>query len=147
WKFGTSLPGGRPDGGFTAFDAMTLRRVVDSPLICGENFRTIELASKGLPPNSPPGFLHLTSEAASAIAIDDKLIGQYRKLYAEALALFGGARFESYHFLVVCSDPLPRNGLEHLASSFNEVGERELIDEKKRKSWPAYLLPHEFVHA
>jgi predicted metalloprotease with PDZ domain len=42
---------------------------------------------------------------------------------------------------------LPRNGLEHLASSFNEVAERELIDEKKRKSWPAYLLPHEFVHS
>jgi predicted metalloprotease with PDZ domain len=25
--------------------------------------------------------------------------------------------------------------------------ERELIDEKKRKHWPAYLLPHEFVHS
>jgi predicted metalloprotease with PDZ domain len=148
WRYGTALPpAAKQDGATIVFDPMTLRRVADSPLICGENFRTIDLASKSTPPNSPPGFLHLTSEAASAIAIDDKLIAQYRKLYAEALALFGGARFESYHFLVVCSDALPRNGLEHLASSFNEVGERDLVDDKKRKSWAAYLLPHEFVHA
>jgi predicted metalloprotease with PDZ domain len=144
WKYGTALPPApKKEGASVAFEPMTLRRVVDSPLICGENFRTIELTGK----NTTPAFLHLTSEAASAIAIDEKLIAQYRKLYAEAMALFGSARFESYHFLVVCSDALPRNGLEHLASSFNEVGERELIDDKKRKSWPAYLLPHEFVHA
>jgi predicted metalloprotease with PDZ domain len=148
WKYGTSLtPAKNAAGEGIAFEPMTLRRVADSPLICGEYFRTHELVGKSTPPNSPPGFLHLTSEAASAIDIDEKLIAQYRKLYAEALTLFGGARFESYHFLVVCSDVLPRNGLEHLASSFNAVGERELIEEKKRKSWPAYLLPHEFVHA
>jgi len=147
WKHGTSLVAAKTEGAVTTFQPLTLRRFVDSPLITGENFRSLDLASKATPPNSPPGFLHLTSEAASAIAIDDKLIAQYRKLYAESLTLFGGARFESYHFLVVCSDVLPRNGLEHLASSFNAVGERELVDEKKRKSWPAYLLPHELVHA
>src|SRR5205085_11784006 len=75
------------------------------------------------------------------------LIAQYRKLVAEAYALFGGSRWDAYHFLVVCSDTLPRNGLEHLSCSFNEVGERELVEDKKRKSWPAYLLPHEFVHS
>lgn len=143
WKFGTSLKTAQTQPGEVTFQADTLRRVVDSPLICGENFRTIELTGK----NTPPAFLHLTSESANAIQIDDKLIASYRKLVAEAVALFGGARWESYHFLVVCSDSLPRNGLEHLASSFNEVGERELIDDKKRKAWPAYLLPHEFVHA
>jgi predicted metalloprotease with PDZ domain len=144
WKFGTALPsdGGSEEEGWK-FAPMTLRRVVDSPLICGEHFRTIELTGR----NTPPAFLHLTSETPSAIAIEDKLIANYRKLVAEAVALFGGARFEGYHFLVVCSDSLPRNGLEHLASSFNEVGERELVDDKKRKSWPAYLLPHEFVHS
>ncbi|MEO6740934.1 MAG: PDZ domain-containing protein [Chthoniobacteraceae bacterium] len=147
WKYGTSLTAAKSEGALTAFQPTTLRRVVDSPLICGENFRTIELAGKGTPPNSPPGFLHLTSEAASAIAIDDKLIAQYRKLYAEGLTLFGGARFESYHFLVVCSDTVPHNGLEHLASSFNAVNERALIDDKKRKVGPVYLLPHEFTHS
>lgn len=144
WRFGTALAAAiKAEGTSLAFEPMTLRRIVDSPLICGEHFRSIELTGK----NTPPGFLHITSEASSAIAIDDKLIAQYRKLYTETLALFGGARFESYHFLLVCSDTVPRNGLEHLASSFNVVGERDLIDDKKRKGWAAYLLPHEFVHA
>jgi len=147
WKHGTSLVAAKTEGAVTTFQPLTLRRFVDSPLIAGEHFRTIDLGSKATPANAPAGFLHLTSEAASAIAIDDALIGQYRKLYAEALTLFGGARFEAYHFLVVCSDGMPGNGLEHLASSFNVVGERELVDAKKRKVWPAYLLPHEFVHA
>jgi len=143
WKFGTALRTEKEGAEGTAFSAETLRTLVDSPLICGEHFRTIDLKSK----DTPPAFLHLTSEAASAIAIDEKLIAQYRKLVAEAVALFGGANFETYHFLLVCSDQFPKNGLEHLQSSFNAVGERELIDDKKRKAWPAYLLPHEFVHS
>ncbi len=150
WKYGTALrpkadanPANAEGANIVNFAADPLRYVVDCPLICGENFRTIELTGK----NTPPAFLHLTSEAASALQIDEKLIGQYRKLVAEGVALFGGARWESYHFLVVCSDTVPRNGLEHLASSFNSVGERDLVDDKKRKGWPAYLLPHEFVHS
>lgn len=143
WKFGTALRAEKEAADGTTFAPETLRMLVDSPLICGEYFRTIDLKGK----DTPPAFLHMTSEAASAIAIDDKLIAQYRKLVAEGVALFGGSNFESYHFLLICSDQLPKNGLEHLQSSFNSVGEREMIDEKKRKAWPAYLLPHEFVHS
>ncbi len=143
WKFGTALAteSESPEG--IVFKPETLRRAVDCPLIAGENFRTIELTGK----NTSPAFLDITSESGSAIQLDEKLIAQYRKLVAEAVALFGGSRWDSYHFLVVCSDRLPGNGLEHLSCSFNCVGERELIDEKKRKMWPAYLLPHEFTHA
>ncbi|MES2572021.1 MAG: M61 family peptidase, partial [Verrucomicrobiota bacterium] len=144
WKYGTALRtagGGKPD--CITFGSEPLRHVVDCPLICGENFRTIEITGK----DTPKAFLHLTSEAASAIQIDEKLIGQYRKLISEGVALFGGARWESYHFLVVCSDTVPRNGLEHISSSFNSVGERDLVDEKKRLMRPSYLLPHEFVHS
>ena len=150
WRYGSAL---KPDAlaGVTSqdkpyavsFQPETLRRTVDCPLICGEHFRTIDVSGKG----TPPAFLDLVSESAAAIAIDDKLIANYQALVAEAVALFGGAHFSEYHFLVVCSDALPNNGLEHLSCSFNSVGERELIDDKKRKAWPAYLLPHEFVHS
>jgi predicted metalloprotease with PDZ domain len=121
--------------------------VVDSPLICGENFRTIDLSPKDPAAGGRKAFLDITSESASAIQLDDKQIAHFRNLVAEAIALFGGARWQEYHFLLVCSDTLPRNGLEHSASSFNEVAEREMVDEKKFKSWPVYLLPHEFVHS
>src|SRR5690606_24912549 len=32
-------------------------------------------------------------------------------------------------------------------SSYNGVGERDLLKEEKLKSWVGYLLPHEFVHS
>lgn len=143
WRFGTALKTEKQTADGIDFAAGTLRTVVDSPLICGQHFRDIELTGK----NTPPVFMHLVSESPAAIQIDDKLIERYRALVAESLAMFGVAHFDSYHFLVVCSDQVPNNGLEHLASSFNSVGERELIDEKKRKAWPAYLLPHELVHS
>jgi len=143
WRFGTALPVAKASGAEVWFTTDTLRHVVDSPIIFGEHCRTIDVSSKG----TPPAFVDLASESASAIEIDDALIGQLHRLVAEAVALFGGARWHNYHFLVVCSDQLPRNGLEHLSSSFNEVGERDLVDAKKRKNWAAYLLPHEFVHA
>lgn len=146
WRYGTALKpvakAGAPASQVN-FEEWTLRKVVDSPLICGEYFRDIELTGK----NTPPAFLHAVSDTPAAIQFDDKLIAQYKALVAEAVALFGGAHFDSYHFLLVCSDQVPVNGLEHMQSSFNVVGEREIIDEKKRKLWPAYLLPHEFVHS
>jgi predicted metalloprotease with PDZ domain len=142
WRFGTALKTEQP-GATVTFAADTLRRVVDSPLVCGKYLREIELTGK----RTPPAFMHVVSESEAAIQFDDALIARYRALVAEALALFGVAHFDSYHFLLVCSDQVPRNGLEHMASSFNSVAEREIIEEKKRKGWPAYLLPHEFVHS
>ena len=143
WRFGTALKQVTNGQDSIAFGLETLRHFVDKPLIAGEHFRTIELKTEGMPTT----FLHLTSEAANAIQLPDDLIRQYGNLVTEAGAMFGVAHFPEYHFLVVCSDQLPRNGLEHLSTSFNVVGERELIDDKKRKDWPAYLLPHEFVHS
>jgi predicted metalloprotease with PDZ domain len=143
WRFGTALKQLTNTNDTVSFATETLRHFVDKPLVAGEHFRTIDLH----PANMPPAFIHLTSESPSAIQPDDQLIGQYSNLLAQAGAMFGGAHFPEYHFLVVCSDQLPRNGLEHLSSSFNVVGERDLVDDKKRKDWPAYLLPHEFVHS
>lgn len=143
WRYGTALPVEKSEPGAVTFKAVPVRQVVDCPLVCGANFRDVVLTGKA----TPPAFMHLVSESNAAIQIDDKLVDNYRALVAEAVSLFGGNRFDEYHFLVVCSDQVPNNGLEHLACSFNSVGERELIDDKKRKQWPAYLLPHEFVHS
>jgi predicted metalloprotease with PDZ domain len=143
WRYGTALKTIGHEGEHVRFAPVSLRRLVDSPLLCGEHFREIDLSAR----DAPPVLMHLASESPAAIQIEDSLIERYKALVAEAMKLFGVAHFDSYHFLVVCSDQLPGNGLEHLASSFNSVGERDLIDEKKRKDWPAYLLPHEFVHS
>ncbi|HEX8295250.1 MAG TPA: hypothetical protein VF593_03050, partial [Chthoniobacteraceae bacterium] len=66
WKWGSALRAEKEAAEGTSFLPETLRTLVDSPLICGQHFRTIDLKGK----DTPPAFLHLTSEAASAIAIE-----------------------------------------------------------------------------
>ncbi len=144
WKYGTSLRAAREEPGVVEFAAETLRDVVDSPLIMGENFRTIDFKSK----NFPPVYMHLVSESLQAIQLEAGLIGHYSNLVNEAAALYGGAHFDSYHFLVTCSDQIGVVGLEHLSSSMDGVREQVMIDEKKREgSGTATLLPHEFSHS
>jgi predicted metalloprotease with PDZ domain len=143
WRFGTSLTRAKEREGEVEFNPATLRDFVDCPIIVGEHFRTIELKPK----NFPPTFLHLASESPAALQLTDKVIAQYAKVASEAGALFGGAHFADYHFLVSCSDEIGLTGVEHLSSSLNGVRERDLIDDKKRKGWVAMLLPHEFAHS
>jgi predicted metalloprotease with PDZ domain len=144
WKYATALKTKEKDDQWITFEPTTLRTVIDSPLICGEHFRSIDLEPK----DTPPAWLHLTSESPTAIQISDELIGKYRRLIEEANALFGRAPHEEYHFLVTLSDDLGANGLEHLASSLNGLEEREFVDEELLKGWWAsYLLAHEYAHA
>lgn len=143
WRFASALHVDQEKDGWIAFKTESLEDVIDSPLIAGHHFRTIDIST----PDFPPVHFHLTSESESALQLDDELIDQYKNLVAEAKAMFTAAPFDEYHLLLTCSDAVRNMGLEHLASSLNGIGERDLLDEKKRKGWAAYLLPHEFVHA
>ena len=49
--------------------------------------------------------------------------------------------------LVGTSNELGRNGLEHLSSSFNLVGQRFLQSLKGIRGWEQMLLPHEYIHS
>jgi len=142
WRYASALPAREQQSDVVHFETQSFHDVVDSPLICGANFRSIRLEN-GL----CPAWLHLTSASASALNLDDELIRKYERMFDEAKAMFGTAPFDEYHFLVVCSDDFPSTGLEHLRSSFNGVGERDLLDEEQIEGWVGYLLPHEFVHA
>lgn len=143
WRYATSLEGIPDDSGTLHFKTDTFHNVIDSPLITGEHFRTIKLDTQGV----GTVYFHLTSESPSAIQIGEELEGHYADMATEAGALFGGAHYETYHLLVVCSDDFPSTGLEHLRSSLNGVGERDLLEEKELQAWVGYLIPHEFAHS
>ncbi|MCA9416485.1 MAG: hypothetical protein KC917_09450, partial [Candidatus Omnitrophica bacterium] len=143
WRFGTRLKPKQESNGHVEFQRRDLLTVIDNPLIMGEYFRTIDLSIEDFPPH----YLHLVSESRSAIEIKDEVIEKYRNLVREAKAMFGSSPAEEYHFLLVLSNQLPNMGLEHLESSLNGVSERALVEEKERKGWVAYLLPHEYVHS
>jgi predicted metalloprotease with PDZ domain len=145
WKFGTALPLGistRSKTGEIKFLPAPLETLIDSPLIAGEYFRTIDLS----PGKQPPHFLHIVADSAAALEIKPEDIRHFSHLATEANALFGAHHYRDYHFLLTLSDHVSHFGLEHHESSDDRQGENYLTDESARKSF-ADLLPHEMTHS
>jgi predicted metalloprotease with PDZ domain len=142
WHLGTALATGRQAGVRTEFGPVTLETLVDSPVLAGQSLRTVDLS----PGASPAHLLHVAGDSAAAVAVPDELLGRYRKLVAEAAALFGAQHYRRYQFLLALSDQVAHFGLEHHESSDNRQRERVFLEEPLRVVG-AGLLPHEFVHS
>ncbi len=145
WKWASALDSDAPDADIVQFQPLTLEAFMDSPLIMGEYLRTFDLESGDI---LGPVYLHVVSEAKGALQVPEEVITKLSNMVIESGHLFGTAHFETYDFLVVASDQVDNTGLEHLDSSFNVVGERDLLDpEDLDNTWMGGLLPHEFVHS
>src|SRR5487761_1918535 len=83
WKFGTALPVGistRSPAGEVAFLPAPLETLIDSPVIAGEFFRTIDLS----PGKQPPHFLHIVADSTAALEINPEDIRHFAQLTTEA---------------------------------------------------------------
>ena len=142
WRYGTALPIARESGDTVEFKPAPLTTLVDSPVIAGRHFRTIELSAGA----GPAHFLHLAADSPAAVNISPALIENYKRVVAETGTLFGARHYRSYHFLVSLSDHVAHFGLEHHESSDNRIPEFAMVDEDSRKLH-AGLLPHEMAHS
>jgi predicted metalloprotease with PDZ domain len=142
WQFGTALPQDRVAGETAQFAQVSLTALIDSPVLSGRHFTTIELGG------APAVHLHLAADSEAALAIPAATTEQLRKLVKEAAALFGATHYDEYHFLWTLSDQIAPEGIEHHQSSDNRSPERSLIDENlRRSSFNLDLLPHEYAHS
>lgn len=142
WVFGTALPTVGGGGDSTQFAPVSLTTLIDSPVLSGRHFKTVELGG------TPAVYLHLAADSDAAVEISAATTGQLRKLVSEAAALFGATHYNEYHFLWTLSDQIGFEGIEHHQSSDNRTLERSLIDEDLRRSSGVMdLLPHEYVHS
>ena len=143
WKFGTALTEAERDrGSGLQFAPVSLETLVDSPLIAGEYYRSIDLSPKA----SPPHELDMVADSAAALEITPEASRDFSRLVTETGALFGARHYRSYHFLLTLSDHVAHFGLEHHESSDNREGEKYLTDEDDLMRG-AYLLCHEMVHS
>lgn len=144
WKLDTALAPdagnqtGDRTGGAVVFAPTSLYTLLDAPVLAGDLFRTIEIG--------PAERLSVAADRRSSLAVPEDRIAAYRRVPAEAQALFGGRHYGSYHWLVALGDSLDHNGLEHHESSDNRGGTGMFTDEAERLRW-ATLLPHEYVHS
>jgi predicted metalloprotease with PDZ domain len=146
WRYDTALAlektagGGAKDGALT-FSPATLYTLIDSPVLAGDLFRTIDLG----PPEAPV-LLSIAADRASALAVPEARLVAYRRVPAEALALFGARHYRAYHWLLALSDAIDNNGLEHHESSDDRGKVGFFTDEALLLRWGT-LLPHEYVHS
>jgi predicted metalloprotease with PDZ domain len=142
WKFGTALSVAKSSEDKVEFAPVSLETLVDSPLIAGEFYRTVELGEVGGAPHQ----LHIVADTAAALEIKPEDTARFARLVREANALFGAHHYRDYHFLLTLSDQVAHFGLEHHASSDNRTAENFLTDEDSR-AVSADLLPHEMTHS
>jgi predicted metalloprotease with PDZ domain len=142
WKFGTALPVSQQSNGEIEFGPVSLETLVDSPVIAGRYFRSIDLS----PGNEPSHRLDIVADSTAALEIKPAASANFSHLVAEANALFGARHYRTYHFLLTLSDHVAHFGLEHHESSDDRASEKYLIDDDEWKL-DASLLPHEMVHS
>jgi predicted metalloprotease with PDZ domain len=143
WKFGTALPVASASGADADFQPVSLTTLVDSPLIAGEHYREVELATD---PAEPRHTIDLVADSEADLAMTPQDLAAYRKLVAETGALFGARHYRQYHFLYTLTSVAGNHGVEHHESSDNSAAERVLIDPTTHLI-EADLLPHEFAHS
>jgi len=140
WKFGTSLPVASQSASKVDFAAISLERLVDSPVLTGEYFLVIPLAA------NPPNEIDIAADNSADLAIGPELATTLKRIVSEAVSLFGATHYAHYHFLLTLSDHTAHFGLEHHESNDSRVAERALLDDALRDV-ALGVLPHEFVHS
>nr|MBA3847329.1 hypothetical protein [Planctomycetota bacterium] len=123
------------------FARMTVGDLVDRPLLAGQAISRWRLhATEG----EPPVDLAVAATDPTEALRDERWLVGLRRLPAEAMAMFGGAFYDRYCFLLVLGGD--HAGLEHGTCSYNamtSVGG----DFDDATAWHRELMPHEYVHS
>jgi predicted metalloprotease with PDZ domain len=143
WKFGTSLPIDHQSGNRVSFKPISLELLVDSPVIAGQYYRSIDLTPPGEPIHHE---IDMAADSEAALDMSAEIQTDMTNLVAESGKLFGARHYHDYHFLLALSDHVEHFGLEHHESNDSRLPERVLLTPAAGMMVGA-LLPHEFVHS
>ncbi len=150
WQYGTALPreaGQESDtkpgaDGSVHFQAVSLKELIDSPLLAGRYFKQFDLA----PEVTPRHYLDVAADGPEDLKLTPETLAGYSNLVRETGAVYKSRHYTSYHFLVTASDQVAHFGLEHHQSSDDRVPEKTFVDDNLLLL-SADLLPHEFTHS
>ncbi len=143
WKFGTSLPLASQSGNAVSFKPISLDMLVDSPVVTGEFYRTIDITPAGEPVHHQ---IDMVADSEAALNMSPANQKQMTALVAESGKLFGVRHYRDYHFLLTLSDHVAHFGLEHHESNDCRLPERALLGPGAGMALGG-LLSHEFVHS
>lgn len=143
WKQGSALRITSESSSRVDFAAVSLERLIDSPVLAGEFFRAVPLKA------SWPAELDITGDSQAAVdgADDAHAFTLFTNLIEQDRAMFGFRHWQTLHLLVSQSDARPFDGLEHEDSPYSAIGDGGLSkkDRLEKFGWP--LLAHEQSHS
>ncbi|HYL69835.1 MAG TPA: M61 family peptidase [Candidatus Dormibacteraeota bacterium] len=140
WKHDGALHPERTDGDTLTFPTVSLTTLIDSPLLAGEYFRTVPLTE-----GSGSTRVSIAADAPGDLAVPEAMIGAWKHLVSEAVALFGPGHYREYVWLMALSDPMDRNGLEHHEST--DIRDHEALFTDAARRTEHRTNPHEYVHS
>ncbi len=142
WEYATALRDPVATGSRVDFAVTPLNELVDSPLDLGRYVKKWDLWKDG------SAFVQLDAFAdrPQDLEISPELLRAYERLPAEAFAMYGSRHFIDYHALLVLSDAVSSEGIEHHQSSDNRADNGFLTDPSDSLS-DGDLITHEFSHS
>ena len=143
WKFGSALPVENESGNQVSFKPISLDLLVDSPVITGEYYRSVDITPPGEPIHHE---MDIAADSEAALNMSPENQKEMVNLVAESGKLFGTRHYRDYHFLLALSDHVLHFGLEHHESNNSRLPERALITPRSGMLL-GELLAHEFVHS
>jgi predicted metalloprotease with PDZ domain len=138
----TALETAKVSGAATTFKTVPFNTLVDSPLIAGLYFKSIDLGA----PGPAPVRLDVISDHPEELPAKPEQIEAHKALVRQAYKVFGSHHYDHYDFLFWLSDHMTGEGLEHHRSSEDGTGAKYFTD---WDSSPAErdLLAHEYTHS
>lgn len=138
WTVFTALDGQNEAGNRVTWDTVDYETLIDSPIFAGAHAQAWDLGHDVA--------LDVVADEARLLAPKSEHLAAFRKLVAEAVALFGPGHFDHYEFLLALSDRLGGIGLEHQRSSENDY-KPEAFLKWDELAWDRNVIPHELVHS
>jgi predicted metalloprotease with PDZ domain len=143
WKQGSSLKVVSQTGAQLSFAPVSLERLIDSPVLAGQFFRSFPITA------SWPATLEITGDSQASVdgADEAHAVALFGKLIDQDRAMFGFRHFEKMHILVSQSDVRDFDGLEHEDSPYNAMGDAALSKKDELEGLGSGLLAHEQSHS
>ncbi|HEY5425661.1 MAG TPA: hypothetical protein VIJ77_03840 [Candidatus Tumulicola sp.] len=142
WDYATALRDGVKTGSRIDFATTPLNMLVDSPLDLGRYVKKWDLWKDGA------AFVQLDAFAdyPQDLDVPESLLNAYRRVPAEAFAMYGSHHFLDYHALLTLSDQVGYQGIEHHQSSDNRAPD-DFLTEPSESLSGGDLITHEFSHS
>ncbi len=135
------------ENGVLAYQPVSLRSFVDSPIMCGLHYRSFDLVEEGRRDQIPVHTLHVFGDEAAHVDVNEEVVEKLRVMVTQAALLIGSHPFDRFDILLAATNELPKNGLEHSRSTFNVLPVQSLQSPTGLKGFDRLLIPHEYIHA